>query len=153
MNTLAGKGVSVVAPAGGAFSMYTNWEQDGSKQWETFLSSELPDWLAANKGLAPADMPPSVPHKADTARWRWPSSTRTASATPDRCQVSCTPRRPPPTAPSPPAWPSSAGRQLRHVGCAATGPVEMARPVRARVASGGQQQPDMGLRAGRRGGQ
>ena len=30
-----------------------NWEADGSKQWETFLSSELPDWLAANKGLAP----------------------------------------------------------------------------------------------------
>jgi S-formylglutathione hydrolase FrmB len=53
MNTLAGKGISVVAPAGGAFSMYTNWEQDGSKQWETFLSQELPDWLAANTGLAP----------------------------------------------------------------------------------------------------
>ena len=53
MNTMAGKGLSVVAPAGGAFSMYTNWEQDGSKQWETFLSAELPDWLAANKGLAP----------------------------------------------------------------------------------------------------
>ncbi len=53
MNALAGKGVSVVAPASGAFSMYTNWEQDGSKQWETFLSAELPDWLAANKGLAP----------------------------------------------------------------------------------------------------
>src|SRR5271165_767561 len=53
MNTLAGKGMSVAAPAGGAHSMYTNWEQDGSKQWETFLSSELPDWLAANKGLAP----------------------------------------------------------------------------------------------------
>ena len=53
MGTLAGKGISVVAPAGGAFSLYTNWEQDGSKQWETFLSSELPDWLAANKGLAP----------------------------------------------------------------------------------------------------
>jgi S-formylglutathione hydrolase FrmB len=53
MNTLAGKGISVAAPAGGAFSMYTNWEQDGSKQWETFLSQELPDWLAANKGLAP----------------------------------------------------------------------------------------------------
>src|SRR6201987_3365783 len=52
-NTLAGKGISVVAPAGGAYSMYTNWEQDASKQWETFLSSELPDWLAANKGLAP----------------------------------------------------------------------------------------------------
>jgi S-formylglutathione hydrolase FrmB len=53
MNTLAGKGISVAAPAGGAYSMYTNWEQDGSKQWDTFLSSELPDWLAANKGLAP----------------------------------------------------------------------------------------------------
>ncbi|WP_082945974.1 alpha/beta hydrolase family protein [Mycobacterium sp. E1747] len=52
MNALAGKGISVAAPAGGAYSMYTNWEQDGSKQWETFLSSELPDWLAANKGLA-----------------------------------------------------------------------------------------------------
>jgi S-formylglutathione hydrolase FrmB len=53
-NTLAGKGVSVVAPASGAFSLYTDWEQDGSKQWETFLSSELPNWLSANKGLAPS---------------------------------------------------------------------------------------------------
>jgi S-formylglutathione hydrolase FrmB len=53
MNTLAGKGVSVIAPAGGAYSLYTDWEQDGSKQWDTFLASELPDWLAANKGLAP----------------------------------------------------------------------------------------------------
>src|SRR6202011_2978282 len=53
MNTLAGKGISVAAPAGGAYSLYTDWEQDGSKQWETFLSTELPDWLAANKGLAP----------------------------------------------------------------------------------------------------
>jgi S-formylglutathione hydrolase FrmB len=52
VNAFAGKGVSVAAPAGGAYSMYTNWEQDGSKQWETFLSTELPDWLAANKGLA-----------------------------------------------------------------------------------------------------
>lgn len=54
MNTLAGKGISVAAPAGGAYSMYTDWERDGSKQWGTFLSSELPDWLAANKGLAPS---------------------------------------------------------------------------------------------------
>jgi S-formylglutathione hydrolase FrmB len=53
MNAFAGKGVSVAAPAGGAWSLYTNWEQDGSMQWESFLSSELPDWLAANKGLAP----------------------------------------------------------------------------------------------------
>jgi S-formylglutathione hydrolase FrmB len=53
MNTLAGKGISVVAPADGAYSMYTDWDQDRSKQWDTFLSSELPDWLASNKGLAP----------------------------------------------------------------------------------------------------
>jgi S-formylglutathione hydrolase FrmB len=53
MNSLAGKGISVAAPAGGAYSMYTDWEQDGSRQWDTFLSRELPDWLAANKGLAP----------------------------------------------------------------------------------------------------
>jgi S-formylglutathione hydrolase FrmB len=52
-NTLAGKGISVAAPAGGAYSLYTNWEADGTRQWETFLSQELPDWLAANKGLAP----------------------------------------------------------------------------------------------------
>lgn len=53
MDALVGKGISVVAPAGGAYSLYTNWEQDGSKQWETFLADELPNWLAANKGLAP----------------------------------------------------------------------------------------------------
>ena len=53
MATLGGQGISVAAPAGGAWSMYTNWEQDGSKQWETFLATELPNWLAANKGLAP----------------------------------------------------------------------------------------------------
>jgi len=53
MNTLSGKGISVVVPASGAYSLYTNWEQDGSRQWETFLSDELPNWLVANKGLAP----------------------------------------------------------------------------------------------------
>jgi S-formylglutathione hydrolase FrmB len=50
---LGGKGVSVIAPAGGAWSLYTDWELDGSKQWETFLSTELPDWLVAHKGLSP----------------------------------------------------------------------------------------------------
>ena len=51
MKTLAGKGISVVAPAAGAYSLYTDWEQDPSKRWETFLSGELPEWLSANKGL------------------------------------------------------------------------------------------------------
>jgi S-formylglutathione hydrolase FrmB len=53
MNTLAGSGLSVAAPAGGAYSLYTNWEANGSKQWETFLADELPNWLAANKGVSP----------------------------------------------------------------------------------------------------
>lgn len=52
-DSLAGTGISVAAPAAGAWSLYTNWEMDGSKQWESFLSDELPNWLAANKGLAP----------------------------------------------------------------------------------------------------
>ncbi len=53
MGSLAGSGLSVAAPASGAYSLYTNWEADGGKQWETFLADELPNWLAANKGLAP----------------------------------------------------------------------------------------------------
>ena len=44
VGALGGSGFSVVAPGGGAWSLYTNWEEDGSKQWETFL---------ATKGLAP----------------------------------------------------------------------------------------------------
>src|SRR3954469_21581892 len=40
MNTLAGTGISVAAPARGEWSLYPNWEQDASRQWETFLSSE-----------------------------------------------------------------------------------------------------------------
>jgi S-formylglutathione hydrolase FrmB len=48
MNTLAGKGISVVAPAGGAHSFYTDWEQDGRRQWETFLSTELPAVIGIN---------------------------------------------------------------------------------------------------------
>lgn len=97
MNTLAGKGISVVAPAGGAYSMYTNWEQDGSKQWDTFLSAELPDWLAANRGLAPVAMRPLAPLRAVTGRWRWRPSTPTASASLARCRAFCTRRTPPPT--------------------------------------------------------
>lgn len=53
MATLAGRGVSIVAPAGGDYSLYTDWEQDGGRQWETFLSDELPNWLVANKGFTP----------------------------------------------------------------------------------------------------
>src|SRR3954451_13933871 len=54
-------GVAVVMPVGGMSSFYTNWEQpavgNGMTQtynWETFLTSELPAYLAANKGISPS---------------------------------------------------------------------------------------------------
>jgi diacylglycerol O-acyltransferase / trehalose O-mycolyltransferase len=54
-------GVSVVMPVGGMSSFYTNWEQPAvgngttqNYQWETFLTSELPAYLSANKGISPS---------------------------------------------------------------------------------------------------
>jgi diacylglycerol O-acyltransferase / trehalose O-mycolyltransferase / mycolyltransferase Ag85 len=53
-------GVSVVMPVGGQSSFYTDWYRPaaGSSgtttyKWETFLTQELPAYLAANKGVAP----------------------------------------------------------------------------------------------------
>jgi S-formylglutathione hydrolase FrmB len=38
----ANKNVSVVSPLGGQFSWWTNWIADGSKQYQTYMTSELP---------------------------------------------------------------------------------------------------------------
>lgn len=53
-------GISVVMPVGGQSSFYSDWYQPatGSSgtltyKWETFLTQELPAWLAANKGQDP----------------------------------------------------------------------------------------------------
>ena len=53
-------GISVVMPVGGQSSFYSDWYQpatgsDGTVtyKWETFLTQELPGWLAANRGQAP----------------------------------------------------------------------------------------------------
>jgi diacylglycerol O-acyltransferase/trehalose O-mycolyltransferase len=50
-------GISVVMPVGGQSSFYSNWyaPAKGSNgtltyKWETFLTQELPAWLAANRG-------------------------------------------------------------------------------------------------------
>ena len=55
-----GSGISVVMPVGGQSSFYTDWYRpakgsDGIKtyKWETFLTQELPAWLAANRGQDP----------------------------------------------------------------------------------------------------
>ncbi|MCK0174943.1 MULTISPECIES: alpha/beta hydrolase family protein [Mycobacteriaceae] len=52
-------GLSVVMPVGGMSSFYTNWQSPAvgngrtqNYQWETFLTSELPTYLAANKGIS-----------------------------------------------------------------------------------------------------
>jgi diacylglycerol O-acyltransferase/trehalose O-mycolyltransferase len=52
-------GLSVVMPVGGMSSFYTDWYEpavgNGTTQtykWETFLTSELPAWLAKNKGIS-----------------------------------------------------------------------------------------------------
>ena len=53
-------GISVVMPVGGQSSFYSDWYQpaEGSAgtstyKWETFLTQELPTWLAANKAQDP----------------------------------------------------------------------------------------------------
>jgi diacylglycerol O-acyltransferase/trehalose O-mycolyltransferase len=54
-----GTGVSVVMPVGGQSSFYSDWyspssfnKQPYTYKWETFLSSELPQWLAANRQIS-----------------------------------------------------------------------------------------------------
>lgn len=57
-------GLSVVMPVGGMSSFYTNWQGPAvgngttyNYQWETFLTSELPAYLSANKGISPPETP------------------------------------------------------------------------------------------------
>lgn len=52
-------GISVVMPVGGESSFYSDWYKPSSTndqaytyKWETFLTSELPTYLAANKGVS-----------------------------------------------------------------------------------------------------
>ncbi|MHA3018804.1 esterase family protein [Mycobacterium sp. BMJ-28] len=54
-----GSGISVVMPVGGQSSFYSDWyspssfnNQGYTYKWETFLTSELPQWLAANKQVS-----------------------------------------------------------------------------------------------------
>ena len=149
MNTLAGKGISVAAPAGGAWSLYTNWEQDGSRQWETFLSSELPDWLAANKGLAPGG------HGIVGAAQGGTGALMMATFHPDRFRYAGSHVGLPDTVEHHDerrdhrrAGAVRRRRHPQHVGSATAGPVEVARPGRARPVAGGQQHPAVGLQPG-----
>ena len=53
-----GSGLSVLMPVGGQSSFYSDWYKPAkgkagttTYKWETFLTQELPAWLAANKGV------------------------------------------------------------------------------------------------------
>jgi len=53
-------GLSVIMPVGGQSSFYTDWYSPARNKgptltykWETFLTSELPGWLQANRDVAP----------------------------------------------------------------------------------------------------
>jgi diacylglycerol O-acyltransferase/trehalose O-mycolyltransferase len=52
--------LSIVMPVGGQSSFYTDWYQPAcgnngcqTYKWETFLTSELPQWLSANRDVSP----------------------------------------------------------------------------------------------------
>jgi diacylglycerol O-acyltransferase / trehalose O-mycolyltransferase len=56
----ADSGLSIVMPVGGQSSFYTNWYKPAcgkagclTYNWETFLTSELPNFLASEKGVKP----------------------------------------------------------------------------------------------------
>ena len=53
-------GLATVMPVGGMSSFYADWYQPAvgnggtwTYKWETFLTSELPSWLSANKNISP----------------------------------------------------------------------------------------------------
>jgi len=55
-----GSGLSVVMPVGGQSSFYSDWYKPAcgkagcsTYKWETFLTSELPQWLQANREVKP----------------------------------------------------------------------------------------------------
>jgi len=52
-------GLSAIMPVGGQSSFYTDWYQpsqgngqDYTYKWETFMTQELPAWLATNRGIS-----------------------------------------------------------------------------------------------------
>ena len=94
MSSLAGKGMSVAAPAGGAWSLYTNWEQDGSRQWKRFWPVNYLIGWSRTRALHPVGTRSRALRKGGPERWRWQRFTPSAIATQHRCRVSSpSPRR------------------------------------------------------------
>ena len=145
MGTLGGRGLSVAAPAGGAYSLYTNWERDGSKQWETFLADELPNWLAANKGLAPNG------HGIVGASQGGLGAVTMAAFHPDRYSFAgsmsgfLTPSNTQLNGAISNGINASGGDRRGDVGCPAARPLEVPRSQRSCQPAGRQQHPAMGV--------
>jgi diacylglycerol O-acyltransferase/trehalose O-mycolyltransferase len=89
-------GLSAVMPVGGQSSFYTDWYQpsQGNGQaytykWETFMTSELPTWLAANRGVSTtgnAVVGLSMAGSAALTYAIW--HPRSSTSTPPRCPAS-----------------------------------------------------------------
>ncbi|EUA24594.1 antigen 85-B [Mycobacterium xenopi 3993] len=93
-------GLSMVMPVGGQSSWYTDWYSPAcgkagcqTYKWETFLTSELPQWLQANRqvkstGSAAIGLSMAAASALNLANYH-PSS----SSTPARCPACSTPLR------------------------------------------------------------
>ena len=93
-------GLSVVMPVGGQSSFYSDWERPAcgragcqTYMWETFLTQELPQWLAANKGISTSGNAAVGLSMAGNAALILAAYHPTSSSTPGRCRPSRT-RRP-----------------------------------------------------------
>ena len=83
-----GSGLSVVMPVGGMSSFYTDWYRPAvgnggthTYKWETFLTSELPGWLSANRKISPfgltiRHMSSQPSQKYSICSKTWPQTTR-----------------------------------------------------------------------------
>lgn len=73
--------------AGGDYSIYTNSERDGTKQWEKFFrASSQTGWLSTRDLLTGGHGVVTL-RKVDMRRLRWPPSTRIDFVTRARCTI------------------------------------------------------------------
>ena len=70
--------LSIVMPVGGQSSFYTDWYQPAcgksgcqTYKWETFLTSELPQWLSSETGVSTRATPWSACPCRVTPHWSW----------------------------------------------------------------------------------
>ena len=85
-------GLSLVMPVGGQSSFYSDWYQPaaGSNgtvtyKWETFLTQELPAWLATNKAITPINNAVVGLSMSGSAALTWRSGIRPNSSSPVHC--------------------------------------------------------------------